>query len=204
MPVGGAAARQFRAQELQFTFSSIGGGVHLGLLAFKMHDVCIGRHNPVLAGCQLLCLLLVFARAYWLYINAILFFAPFESLGVFFLDVLIFLGGGLAILLVGHSVPLFSTASAIAIVMLFRLRHTRSRAGGMRDEYPASYRTFQRTVRLFFPAFTFAVAICGSFAGLLWWRGTLEVQLSAAFAGLCCVVAFRGVSPLYPVEPKRP
>jgi hypothetical protein len=185
---------------MHFAFSSIGGGVHLALLIFRASSVLSSGYDLVIALPRLVCLVIIFLRGYWMYLNTIMFFAPFDSLKLFSLDVMIFLGGGIAIMSVGHSAAFFSTACVTAPLMWIRVWYTKGASVALQRKYPTSYAVFQRRIKGFLWGFSFATAFVILSAALLLTWPHMEIPINTLFTLLSLIMAFLFVEPFYPVE----
>src|SRR5262245_31108131 len=100
------------AREIHLTFASVGGGLHLGILAFRVSEAILsfkvsdipsqGNVTDIAAlMLQLIIIALSWWRLYWVYLNSLVFFVPFDNAGIFAIDIFAFFSGGVGLFFTG-------------------------------------------------------------------------------------------------------
>ncbi len=122
------------ARDLHLTFASIGGGLHLAILAYKIHEVFtpspknISFDSIMVIFMQLAGVAIVWTRMYWVYLNVMVFFRPFDNPKIFTIDIFAFLMGGVGIFFLGHTAPWFIFNGLCLVACCCRIIYTVNRA----------------------------------------------------------------------------
>lgn len=198
------------ARELHLTFASVGGGLHLGILIFKIYELFSDTtlfETPVgsaVISLQLAITGLVWCRLYWVYLNTIVFFAPFDHPKIFVLDVMAFFFGGLALSFIGFSIPWILICALVLFICYKRIQYTVMRAIRFKEIYPQSFERLQQTLPKLATIMIIPMAIGSIFGISLIWLHKIwlywDVIFYSIFAMVCAAVFLRHFDPSYPVE----
>ena len=145
---------------------------------------------------------MMWLRLYWIYLNTIVFFAPFDNIGLFSIDILAFLSGAFGLLSTGHSPVWFFTLAIVLFVCLTRIHITISKAGDLSSEYPRS----SERLKMSLPKFRNSLLI-PMFSGIVFGFGAafsdsecVEVSVTFACMLICLIISSRHIDPFYPVK----
>lgn len=139
------------SRELHLTFASVGGGLHLAILAYKIYALCSDQ-NPassqgkaLLIILQIVTTLVVWLRMYWVYLNTLVFFKPFDNPLIFFVDLMSFFLGSLTIFFMDQAWSWFLGGGLCLLICWIRILYTLRHCDERRDEFPHSVEKLQQS-----------------------------------------------------------
>lgn len=199
------------AREVHMTFAGIGGGLHLGILAFMIYSTFIPDPGDsitviymILATLHVAIAIIVWLRMYWMYINAMMFFAPFDNIWLFSIDMLGFFSAALCIFFVGHIIVWFFTFAFVLLIIAVRIKKTITKSHELSSKYPRSFEKLQVSLSKVFRCsvisacssiiFGLVIIFCHVEVGL--W----QIAIVTAQMFISSTIWLRNISPLYPIE----
>jgi hypothetical protein len=195
------------ARELHLTFASVGGGLHLAILAFKVHEllstsVWAPGFGRVEVGLHLVAIAVCWWRLYWVYLNTLVFFVPFDNAGVFSIDLASFFLGGVALFFIGQTGPCLLAGGICLLTCWCRIMYTFRRAGERALVFPSSVRRYQQIHSRFrwlllIPTGYALVVGC---VLLTLDRPPLSGQTATALFLVSCLVVLYRFDPFFPVR----
>jgi hypothetical protein len=136
------------ARDFCLTFSSVGGGVNVAIFLYvvltsiPIQSLFIIQFIPTFIACL---------RLYWFYANSILFFAPFDSIWLFGVDILAYITAGITIGMIGfgNGVPWFFLFTSCLFFCYVRTKIVEKKASGRQKDYPSSYKKLKKRITIF-------------------------------------------------------
>lgn len=195
------------ARELHLVFASVGGGLHLAIFTFRIYEFSQNPHvvhDFILVGIQIVTTILVWWRMYWVYLNTLVFFAPFDNPKIFFNDLMAFFSGSLTLFFLGNTSGWFLIGGISLIVCRRRIQYTLRRSEERYFTYPNSVERF-RKIHHTFPSLMVIPILYAAFGGLflgwlqdIWYNG--DVVICLIFLLICCPVFLYSFDPFYPLK----
>lgn len=198
------------ARELHLTFSSVGGGVHLAILAYKIHQLLLKPQPTVTSDPSLVILLqlsfivVIWWRMYWVYLNTLVFFKPFDNPWIFFVDVCAFAFGSMVIFFIGKTGYLLLAGGVCLVACWIRSWYTLSNAEERRASFPKSVDRFQQSQPQFLRLLVVPTlySLLGGSCVLYWgpkWP-PLSTVVCAVFLLICIPIFLSSFDPFYPLS----
>lgn len=201
------------ARELHLTFASVGGGLHLAILAYKIYEL-FSDHNTTSSQTQVLLIILqlfatlvIWLRMYWVYLNTLVFFKPFDNPGIFAVDVMAFFFGALAIFFMGQGWPWFLAGGLCLAMCCVRIWYTLRHSGERRDEFPHSVDKLQqshpRLLAWMVAPTLYALLAAIVLGGFAHSSSRVSTWACAFFLLICIPVFLYAFDPFYPLAEDR-
>lgn len=198
---------------MHLTFASVGGGLHLAILALKIHGLLSSPpascESYLTVGLQFLVMALCWTRLYWLYVNSLVFFVPFDNHRIFIVDVCAFFISGVAILFTGSTARWLFAGGLSLLVCWIRIFYTfrrvrRTRHFGSHPEaFPRSVDKFLQIQKTFLWLMAIPMVYALGASLVLRRLATQSLRFNEAacfFFLVTCIVFVYRYDPFFPLE----